>query len=260
MKANQEPGQDSVVPGRKPVLELLDAAPERVDTVFLQKGAHGPEISQIVEFCKRARVRFRIVERVELERLFPGNTQGVAARVREVGYASFEELLRTALDAPLPLLLALDQVQDPGNVGALARTLYALGGAGLVVPQDRTAFLGGAAAKASAGALTRLPVARVVNLARALDQALDQGWNVYATVADPGAVPLFDAPLYTPAVLVLGNEEKGVRPGVQKRATGCVTIPMARPFDSLNVAQAGAIILGEFTRRRWTRGGQGGGA
>jgi 23S rRNA (guanosine2251-2'-O)-methyltransferase len=254
MKTIQEPGQDSVVPGRKPVLELLDAAPGRVDTVFLQKGARGPEISQIVEICKAARVRFRLVERAELERLFPGNTQGVAARVREADYADLGTLLRAGRQAPLPVILALDQVQDPGNVGALARTLYALGGAGLLVPKDRTAFLGGAAAKASAGALARLPVAREVNLARALDQALDQGWEVCATVADPGAGSLYAAPLRTPLVLVLGNEEKGVRPGVLKRATLRVTIPLARPFDSLNVAQAGAMVLGEFARRLAARG------
>ncbi len=249
MKGNQDPGREDLVPGRKPVLEQLDAAPERVDTVFLQKGARGPEISQIVDLCKGAKVRFRTVDRAELERLCPGNTQGVVARILPRASTSLEDLLAAVHDSPLPLILALDQVQDPGNVGTLARTLYALGGTGIIVPKDRSAFLGAAAAKASAGALTRLPVAKVVNLARALDEAADQGFNIYATVASPDARPLYTTPLHTPAILLLGNEEKGLRPGVLKRATATLTIPMARPFDSLNVAQTGALVIGEFVRR-----------
>lgn len=249
MKESDTLSQECLVPGRKPVLEQLDAAPERVDTIFLQKGARGPEISQIMDFCKATRIRFRTLERSELERMCPGNTQGVVARVLPRETVSLETLLEQAPQAPLPLLLALDQVQDPGNVGALARTLYAMGGAGIIIPKDRTAFLGAAAAKASAGALTRLPVAKVVNLARALDQAGDLGWNIYATAMTKGAQPLYQAKLHTPAILILGNEEKGVRPNVLKRATQTLTIPMARNFDSLNVAQAGAIIISEFVRK-----------
>lgn len=249
MKQQGGQDQDTIVPGRKPVLELLRAAPERVDGVFLQKGARGTEISQIMDLCKAARIRYRILNKSELDRMFPGNAQGVVARTVARSFAAYEDLLAQTVDAPLPLLVALDQVQDPGNVGALARTLYALGGAGLLVPKDRTAYLGAAAAKASAGALNQLPVAKVVNLARALDQALDAGFNIYAAAAGPGSQDLYAATLHTPAVLVLGNEEKGIRPNVLKRAHAALGIPMARPFDSLNVAQAGAIIVAEMYRR-----------
>jgi len=238
-----------LVPGRKPVLELVEASPERIDTVFLQQGAHGKEIAALVERCKAARVRFRTLPRQELDKIYPGNSQGVVARMATQGFAELPELLAEGASAPLPLIVALDQVQDPGNVGTLARTLYALGGAGLIVPKDRTAYLGAAAHKASAGALAKLPVAKVVNLSRALDECLDAGWDVAATALGNTATNMYQADLSTPAVLVLGNEEKGVRPNVLKRATRLLTIPLARPFDSLNVAQAGAIILAEYARR-----------
>ncbi|BBD09450.1 TrmH family RNA methyltransferase [Desulfovibrio ferrophilus] len=240
----------AIVPGRKPVLELIDASPEKIDTVFLQQGAHGKEIAAIVERCKAGHIRFRNMPRHELDKIYPGNTQGVVARLASQGFMDLETLLDQTVDAPLPVLVALDQVQDPGNVGTLARTLYALGGAGLIVPKDRTAYLGGAAQKASAGALAKLPVSKVVNLARALDQCLDRGFDVVATTLGPKATNMYEARLSTPTVLVLGNEEKGVRPNVLKRATQELTIPLARPFDSLNVAQAGAIVLAEYARRQ----------
>lgn len=247
-RENKEQHQ-ALVPGRKPVLELIDADPARIDTVFLQQGAHGKEIAAIVERCKTARIRFRNMPRQELAKIYPGNSQGVVARLAAQGFIDLPDLLEQAMAAPLPLIVALDQVQDPGNVGTLARTLYALGGAGLIVPKDRTAYLGAAAHKSSAGALAKLPVAKVVNLARALDQCLDAGWDVAATAVGPTATNMYEARLSTPAVLVLGNEEKGVRPNVLKRATQQLTIPLARPFDSLNVAQAGAIVLAEYARR-----------
>lgn len=249
MKKSGQEAEQGLVPGRKPVLEQLAAAPDKVDTVFIQQGAHGPELDRIMDLCRRHKLRYRLLPRAELARLCPGNTQGVVARILERGFVELPELLAQVADAPLPLVVALDQVQDPGNVGALARTLYALGGAGIIVPKDRTAYLGPAAYKASAGALARLPVARVVNLSRALDECLEQGFSVCATTLDPPATNMYEAELSTPAVLVLGNEEKGVRPGVLKRAQVRLTIPQARPFDSLNVAQAAAIVIAEFARR-----------
>lgn len=239
-----------IVPGRKPVLEQLAAAADKVDTIFIQQGARGPEITRIIDICRDKGLRFRMLPRAELARLCPGNTQGVVARIIQRGFVELDALLDEVADAPLPLLVALDQVQDPGNVGALARTLWAMGGAGIIVPKDRTAYMGPAAYKASAGALAKLPVAKVVNLARALDQCLDRGFEVCATTLGPLATNMYEADLSTPAVLVLGNEEKGVRPNVLKRATRELTIPLARPFDSLNVAQAAAMVIAEFARRQ----------
>ncbi|WP_051384438.1 RNA methyltransferase [Cupidesulfovibrio termitidis] len=325
----------SILPGVKPVLELLESDPSRVETVLIRKGKRGREVDRIVELCREARVRFIFAEAHALDRLFasgkaiaqsassmaePDTTepdmvgnqaaddlfadddeawdilegrgaaratddaatdaatddnhaartgrapqashsshQGVIARVFDAGFAEFGDILRDAPDAPLPLIVALDQVQDPGNVGTLARTLYALGAAGLVVVRHGGAALGGAAARAAAGALEKLPVAKVTNLARALDEADEAGYTIYAAGgaapdADgkPGSGPRnpFTEPLRTPAVLVLGNEDSGIRPNVAKRCHFTLSIPMARDFDSLNVAQAGAILVGCFAARR----------
>jgi 23S rRNA (guanosine2251-2'-O)-methyltransferase len=245
---NTSDSQELLTPGRKPVLELLRARPEGVDTVFLADDA--PGLGDILALCRDAGVRFRKVRRAELDRMFPGNHQGVAARLRRRELVDLATLLDGARRCPFPLILALDQVQDPGNVGTLARTLLALGGAGLLFPKDRTAFMGAAAAKAAAGALDRLPLCQVVNLARALDTCADAGFAIYGSAAGDESTELFSASLDFPAVLILGNEEKGMRPNVGKRCSQMLSIPMHGGFDSLNVAQAGAMIMTEMLRRR----------
>lgn len=242
-----EQHSSDLVPGRKPVLELLRADPERVDSVLVQQGARGAEPDEIIALCKELRIRFRFQPKADLDRLFPGNHQGVLARCAARPFMDLDEFLEVLPGAPLPLAVALDQVQDPGNVGALARTLYALGGAGLILPKDRSAFVGPAVAKASAGAIHRLPVCRVTNLARALDECADALLTIYGAMAQ-GAENAFEARLDMPAVLVLGNEEKGIRPNVAKRCRRALAIPMAREFDSLGVAQAGAILMAAFAR------------
>ena len=161
-------------------------------------------------------------------------------------YTDKAQLLAAVADAPLPLLLALDQVQDPGNVGTLCRTLYALGGAGLLLPRHNSAYLGPGARRAAAGALEHLPVAQVTNLALALDSADEAGLTIYGAggAEGPNSLDAFTDRMRLPAVLVLGNEDKGLRPGVAKRCAHMLRIPLARSFDSLNVAQAGAVLLG----------------
>lgn len=249
-RKSENANADNLVPGRKPVLELIKNSPSTVDMVFILDGIRGREIGAVLDACRDLSVRFRKVSRADMDRMFSGNHQGIIARTSATEYTDFEELMQHALDAPLPLVLALDQVQDPGNVGAMARTLYALGGAGIIVPKDRTAYLGAAAIKASAGALTRLPVSRVVNLSRALDRAEELGWPIYGSLVDPAGENMYTQALSTPAILVMGNEEKGIRPGVAKRCSRRLTIPLGRKFDSFNVAQAAAIIMGEFSRQK----------
>ncbi|MDR0466191.1 MAG: RNA methyltransferase, partial [Deltaproteobacteria bacterium] len=152
----------------------------------------------------------------------------------------------------LPLILALDQIQDTGNIGALARSLYALGGTGLIVPRHNGAYLGPGAMRASAGALNDLPVCKAANLGRALEEAREAGVRVYGAALAPDGANALTAAMRTPAVLVLGNEQKGIRPGVVKHCDELLHIPMQRGFDSLNVAQAGAMLLACFARARLT--------
>lgn len=243
-----------MLPGVKPVLELLEQAPRRIDMVFLRKGRHGKDMDRIADACRAAGVRFSLVEPSLFSRLYSGSSQGVVARLFEAGYVELEDLFAGVMDAPLPLILAFDQLQDPGNAGTLARTLYALGGAGIITTRHNGAYLGAAAAKASAGALERLPVCKAANLGQALDKAGKEGITIYGAEGLPGQdgdrrlLDAFDFAPRLPAVLVLGSEESGMRSGMEKRCDYLLSIPMLRDFDSLNVAQAGAIIISSFCR------------
>lgn len=234
--------------GRKPVLERLESHPASVETLSLQRGVKGPAITRMLEICREHSIRFRVMDKRDVDRMVAGSAhQGVVAEVFAPGYVELDDLIHTVMDAPLPVIVILDQVQDPGNVGALARTSWALGAAGLVVVRHGAARLGDRAVKAAAGALDKIPVARVVNLARAVEACSKAGLTTYASGLGDDEHPAENAFAWQPrfpAALVLGNEEKGVRPAVRKACDQTVEIPFAREFDSLGVAQAGALLLG----------------
>ena len=119
--------EQAVLSGVKPVLELLEREPERIDAVLVRKGKRSQDTDRILDLCRTAKVRFTLADAQSLDRLCPAGHQGVVARLFEAGFTEFADLLTDATDAPLPLILVLDQVQDPGNAGTLARTLYAMG-------------------------------------------------------------------------------------------------------------------------------------
>ncbi len=256
--------------GIKPLQELLENSPQRIEWVQIRKGQKNMNTSRILDLCTEHSIRFSLVDDIAFKRILPqsqANTQGVIAKLKEVKSQSFEDMLIDANSVPLPLIVALDSVQDPGNVGTLARTLYALGGAGLVMPIHNSASLSVGAKKSAAGALDLIPVSRVTNLARSLEEAADAGYTIYSTAltkneneqrehttkatkkqANILAQNPFVDKLQFPAILVLGGEEKGVRPLVHSKCDYSLLIPMQRNFDSLNVAQAGAILIAAFLK------------
>lgn len=238
--------EPNYIPGRKPVLELLSTAADKIDLILVKKPTPR-ELNQVIEKCKESGVRYRFSSAQEMDRMVRGH-QGVAARVRLSENTTAEELIELSKAKPFPVILALDQVQDSGNLGTLARTLSALGGMGLVMPKDRSAHPGPGAMKSSAGALARIPVAQVTNLARTLDMMRDKGMWIYGAHLDQEGPDCFEVQFNFPCVLVLGGENKGIRPNVLKRCHETVHIPMPGGFDSLNVAQAGAVILGQMLR------------
>jgi 23S rRNA (guanosine2251-2'-O)-methyltransferase len=241
--------QAGMLSGAKPVAEMIRRCPSRIDCVFVRKGRRDADC--LLDLCRAGGVRFSLVGAEALDRMCAAGHQGVAARLAPIPYTPLEELLRAAPVAPLPLLVALDQVQDAGNAGTLARTLYALGGAGLIVPRHNGVFLGAGARRAAAGALERLPVARVTNMARTLETASAAGFAVYGTTGNADAAQghsAFAEALRLPAVLALGGEERGLRPLVRRHCGRLIFVPMLRDMDSLNVAQAGGILIALFLR------------
>lgn len=242
-----------LLPGFKPVLELLRNSPDRIAKLYCKMDLR--EFGYLAELASKANIPVELVSQRDLDLMCKDANhiaahQGVAAMLASSREISFSELLQKASSAPLPLVLALDQIKDPGNLGTLARTAWALGAGGIVIPEHESAKPGPAAWKSSAGALELIPLCEVTNLAKALDAAEEAGFAIYGTTCSdnsPRKTAILDAfhlEWKFPAVLALGSESKGLRPGVQKRCNWFLRIPFARSFDSLNIAQAGAILLG----------------
>lgn len=232
------------LPGLKPARELLKSAPRRINKIF----ARSETEPAILELARNRSIPVEIVGESQLDSLCsrkagPNIThQGIMAEISGPDFVSLPTLFELAPTAPLPLILALDQIQDAGNLGSIARSAWGLGCAGLLMPLRNSAPPGPAAFRTSAGALALLPICEATNLARALDEAAEHGFAIYGAENRNDAKSAYSMDWQHPAVLVLGNEAKGIRPGVAKRCDAMVSIPLARRFDSLNVAQAGAIL------------------
>ena len=250
------PGESRTVHGIHPVLEALRAHPGDVERVYVLEGSVPPRAA--AEILSRAR-DFRItVERVPRERLAAmvegGVHQGVAARLREFAYASLDDVLAgAAASGRPPLVVVLDGLQDPHNLGAVIRSADALGVHGVVLPRDRSVGVTATVARASAGAVEHVPVARVTNLSRALEELKAAG--LWVAAADPGGdQALWDARLDGPLAVVIGGEGAGVRPGVLKHCDLRLRIPMAGRVASLNASVSAALVLYEVARQRAAAG------
>jgi len=240
--------------GVNPVLEALRVHPDEVVRVLLERGREGRRsqgADRVAQAAAQAGVRVEDVRQGELaHRSRSGVHQGVGAELAEFRYAELEELLAGIRDPAL--LLVLDGVTDPQNLGALVRSAHALGAHGVVLPKDRAAGVTPAAFKAAAGALEHCPVARVTNLSRALERMKEQGiWTVALAAGADQELSALD--LTVPTALVLGSEGAGVRPLVRKTCDHLARIPMAGQVGSLNVAAAGAVALYEIARQRLPR-------
>jgi 23S rRNA (guanosine2251-2'-O)-methyltransferase len=232
-----------LVYGRHPVEALLEAKPRDVRRLFVSDGAEG----HAVALAERAGVPVERVPRARLESLARGpHHQNLVAEAQEFRYADLEALVPE--DRPA-LVLALDSVQDPHNLGALARSAECLGGTGLLMARDRSAPVSPVALKSSAGALERLPVAQVVNLVRALESLKERGvWVV--GLAGEGAEELRAVDLSVPTALVVGAEGEGLRPLVRRTCDRLARIPLTGRTGSLNASVAGAVALYEALRQR----------
>jgi len=234
-----------IIYGINPVVEALRAG--RVDELWVAD-RKSDRMRQLLDEARAAGVRARAIDDDGLRRLARGGVhQGVAARTRALPAATLESLADASAGAPL--IVVLDGVEDPHNVGAILRSLHAAGGSGMVRQTRHAAPLDGAAAKASAGAVHHLPVADVVNVARAVDDLKKAG--VWTVGLDADAETRYDEiDLTLPTAIVVGAEDSGLRRLVRERCDRLVSIPMRGRLGSLNVSVAAAVVLFEAVRQR----------
>lgn len=230
--------------GVNPVREALRAH-RPLDKVLIAKGAAGPRIQEIVDLCRAQSIPVRFEPRESIDRSSNGAAhQGVIAFGSVHSYVELREVLENAR-----LLVILDGVEDPHNLGAIVRTAHATGADAVVIPERRAAPLTEAVAKAAAGALAYLPVARITNVTQTLEYLKQHGFWIYGL--DERGKALYDQIEYnTPTAMVLGGEGKGLHQGVQKHCDVVVRIPMAGAVSSLNVSVSAGIVLFEWRRKQ----------
>jgi len=236
--------------GRNPVLEALRHG-DGVSRILIARGAHETApVQDILRLAREAAVPVEIVERRLLDmRCAGGVHQGVLAVADPFIYADMDDVLRRAA-AGRALLLALDSVQDPQNLGTLLRTAEAAGVHGVILPERRAAGVTPVVEKASAGAARLLPVVQVTNLVRTLNDLKKAGLWIIGVENTASAMPYTQADLTSPIVLVLGSEGRGVGRLVGETCDILVRLPMLGKVSSLNVAVAGSIVLYEALRQR----------
>jgi len=241
-----------IVYGVNPVRELLRAGGEGLSELWLSEGGtRGAAFAELERLGKATGAKVRTSPRAKLDRLAGTDRhQGVVAVVADFRYAALEDLLPDrASSGVTPLLVVLDGVEDPHNLGAVIRSALALGAQGVVIPKDRAVGVTPAVAKASAGAVERCPVARVTNVAKSIEALKEAGiWSV--ALASDGERPLRELDLRAPTALVLGSEGEGLRPLVRKTCDLSARIPIMGELDSLSVSAAAAVCLYEAARQR----------
>lgn len=242
--------EEAVVFGLHAVRTLLQQRPERAALLLLQKGREDARITEVMHLAQQAGVRTEWRETKELDRLAGGDRhQGVCLQVRamgSLGEGALDDLLDRATN---PLLLILDGVQDPHNLGACLRTADAAGVTAVVVPRDRAAGLSPTVRKVASGAAETVPLIQVTNLARTLRWLKEREIWIVGT-DDQAPQSLFQSKLTGPMAMVLGAEGPGLRRLTRENCDLLVSIPMLGVVESLNVSVAAGVLLFEAVRQR----------
>lgn len=240
-----------LVLGRNPVVECLRAKVPAT-ALYVALGTEADErLTESVQIAADRGISILEVQRHDLDRMSNNALhQGLALQVPPYDYAHPDDLLKAVRDSGEPgLLVALDNISDPRNLGAIVRSVAAFGGHGVVIPQRRSASVTAVAWRTSAGAAARTPVARATNLTRTLKSYADEGFQVVGLDAG-GDTSLDELEGTGPMVVVVGSEGKGLSRLVRENCDAVVSIPMAGPTESLNASVAAGVVLAEIARQR----------
>lgn len=242
--------ETETVLGRNPVLECLRAGVPAT-ALYVALGTEADErLTESVSRAADSGISILEVPRADLDRMTGNHLhQGIALQVPPYNYAHPDDLLEAAAGSAPALLVALDNISDPRNLGAIVRSVAAFGGHGVLIPQRRSASVTAVAWRTSAGAAARIPVARATNLTRTLQDWADRGLRVIGLDAG-GDTTLDDLDGSDPLVVVVGSEGKGLSRLVRQNCDEVVSIPMAGSAESLNASVAAGVVLAEISRQR----------
>jgi 23S rRNA (guanosine2251-2'-O)-methyltransferase len=248
-KAPERGSGPGLIYGALPVLEALRARPERIHRVMIAEGTRPGRMAEVLELARERSVLVDRISRQAMERLVgpDSNDQGIAASVAAADYVSTDEILQQAGDPPL--LVILDGVEDPRNLGAVLRTAECAGADGVLIPERRAAGLTDTVAKASAGAIEHILVGKAANLNRLIEELKARGIWVIGTSGD-AEMSYADWDWTLPAALVLGSEGHGLHRLVAGNCDTLVKIPMYGKISSLNISVAAGVVLFEARRQR----------
>ena len=238
--------------GINAVSEALKARGRAFEWVGMAKERHDLRLQRLIEDCRRLAVPVRFLQRTELDRM-AGNAahQGVVAVTSAKQYSDLDDVVG-AKRGQYSLVVVLDGVEDPHNLGAILRTADAAGADGIVIPERRATSVTGTVTKASAGASEHLPIAKVTNIARTVEELKEH--NIWTVGLDERGSQTYDALDYNmDCALVLGAEGKGLHDLVKRKCDFLVSIPMLGKVSSLNVSVAAAVVLYEIVRQRRAR-------
>jgi 23S rRNA (guanosine2251-2'-O)-methyltransferase len=240
---------DSVIEGRNVVLEAFRSG-KTIDRLFVQDGLNDGPVRTIVREEKKQKIIIDFISKERLDEMSKtGHHQGVLAYTAAYSYADIEDMFQLAESrGEDPFIIFLDEVEDPHNVGAIIRTAEVAGAHGVVIPSRRSAGLTATVAKASAGALNFLPVAKVTNLNKTIEDLKKRG--MWFVCADMGGTTMYELNLKGSIGLVIGNEGSGVSTLVSKNCDMIASIPMKGQINSLNASVACGVLTYEIVRQR----------
>ena len=239
---------NNLIFGIRPVVEAIEAGRE-IEKLYIRKGAEGQLMTELRDLCLRHRVRVQEVPVEKLNRLVRGNHQGVVAQIAAIAYVQLDDILERVPDDETPLVVVFDGVTDVRNFGAIARSAECACAHGLIAPLKNSAPVNAEAIRASAGALTTIPVCRVGSIRNTLKTLQAEGFQVVAATEKSRKL-LYDADLRRPTALVMGAEETGISKEVLKLCDERLAIPLIGRIESLNVSAAAAVMLFEVVRQR----------
>ncbi|MDK8870533.1 23S rRNA (guanosine(2251)-2'-O)-methyltransferase RlmB [Corynebacterium macclintockiae] len=247
----KDDNQVELVVGRNPVIECLHAKVPAT-ALYVAEGTKNDErLAEAVHTCADRGISVLEVSRAELDRMTGnGMHQGIGLQIPPFQYTQVEDLIERTASAPQPgLVVALDNITDPRNLGAVIRSVAAFGGHGVIIPERRSASVTAVAWRTSAGTAARLPVAKATNMVRSLKQFQQAGYQVVGLDAGGDhTLDTYDGT--TPTVIVVGSEGKGLSRLVADTCDTIMSIPMAKWVESLNASVAAGVVLSEFARQR----------